>query len=248
MINVSSICKEYESQEGLPVKAVNGVSFEVSEGETLCLIGTSGSGKTTCLKMLNRLIEPTSGEIEINGENILEQDPIVLRRSLGYVIQKAGLMPHLTVAQNVGLLPRLMEWDSDERAKRVNELLSLVNLPPEQYRDRYPAELSGGQQQRVGVARALVLDPPIILMDEPFGALDPITREGLHDEFLRLKSEVGKTVVMVTHDLAEAFKLGDKIALMDKGQLVQLGSEDDFRESPENEFVRDFVRSHVESR
>lgn len=248
MIKVSNICKEYESQDGAPVKAVNGVSFEVLEGETLCLIGTSGSGKTTCLKMLNRLIEPTSGQIEINGENVLEQDPIELRRGLGYVIQKAGLLPHLTVAQNVGLLPRLMQWDNQEKAERVNELLNLVNLPPEDYRDRYPTELSGGQQQRVGVARALVLDPPIILMDEPFGALDPITREGLHDEFLRLKSEVGKTVVMVTHDLAEAFKLGDKIALMDQGELVQIGTEDDFRETPQTEFVKDFVKSHVETR
>lgn len=248
MISVSNICKDYESQDGLPVRAVNEVSFEVSEGETLCLIGTSGSGKTTCLKMLNRLIEPTSGEIEIDGENVLEQDPITLRRRLGYVIQKAGLMPHLTVAQNVGLLPRLMHQDPDKRKDRVDELLDLVNLPPGEYRDRYPTELSGGQQQRVGVARALVLDPPIILMDEPFGALDPITREGLHDEFLRLKSEVGKTVVMVTHDLFEAFKLGDKIALLDKGELVQLGTEEEFFDSPNSEFVEEFVRSHGESR
>lgn len=222
------------------------MSFEVSEGQTLCLIGTSGSGKTTCLKMINRLVEPTSGRIEINGEDALEADPIELRRGLGYVIQKAGLLPHLTVAQNVGLLPRILKWEPEQRKERVNELLDLVSLPPEKYRDRYPNELSGGQQQRVGVARALALDPPIILMDEPFGALDPITREGLHEEFLRLKQEVGKTVVMVTHDLAEAFKLGDQIALMDKGELVQFGSEDDFRERPENDFVRDFVRSHVE--
>ncbi|MFA5507247.1 MAG: ATP-binding cassette domain-containing protein [Vulcanimicrobiota bacterium] len=248
MISVQNITKVFNSQDGEPVKAVDNVSFEVSEGQTLCLIGTSGSGKTTCLKMINRLVEPTSGDIWINGTDVIHACPIELRRGLGYVIQKAGLLPHLTVAQNVGLLPRILHWENERKRARVDELLDLVSLSPDQYRDRYPRELSGGQQQRVGVARALVLDPPIILMDEPFGALDPITREGLHDEFLRLKEEVGKTVVMVTHDLAEAFKLGDCIALMDGGKLVQFGSEDDFRERPENDFVQDFVRSHVESR
>jgi len=172
-------------------------------------------------------------------------DPIRLRRRIGYVIQKAGLLPHLTVAQNIGLLCRLENWPKAKTEKRVRELLDLVNLEPDQYLRRYPVELSGGQQQRVGVARSLALDPSYILMDEPFGALDPITRDGLHEEFLRLKTEVKKTIVIVTHDLAEAFKLGDRIVLMSQGRLVQVGTEDDFRYRPENDFVEEFVSHHV---
>ncbi len=195
--------------------------------------------------MINRLLEPTSGVIEVGGKNVLEVNPIRLRRSIGYVIQKAGLLPHMTVAANVGLLCRLEKWSAKATNDRVRELLELVNMEPDEFMHRYPRELSGGQQQRVGVARALALDPATILMDEPFGALDPITREMLHDEFLRLKQEVKKTIVIVTHDLAEAFKLGDRIALMDQGQLVQVGTEDEFRHHPQSDFAEQFVQSHV---
>lgn len=244
MIRLDKVKKVFDSEAG-PVVAVNEVSLTVAEGETLCLIGTSGSGKTTCMKMINRLLEPTSGVIEVGGKNVLEVNPIRLRRSIGYVIQKAGLLPHMTVAANVGLLCRLEKWSAKATNDRVRELLELVNMEPDEFMHRYPRELSGGQQQRVGVARALALDPATILMDEPFGALDPITREMLHDEFLRLKQEVKKTIVIVTHDLAEAFKLGDRIALMDQGQLVQVGTEDEFRYHPQSDFAEQFVQSHV---
>ena len=247
MIEFKGVSKVFAGSDGRDVCAVDGVSMSVSDGETLCLIGTSGSGKTTCMKMVNRLIEPSAGTILVGQDDVLKLDPIVLRRRIGYVIQKAGLLPHLTVAQNIGLLCRLEKWPPSRMKKRVEELLELVNLPPEQYSHRYPSELSGGQQQRVGVARALALDPSYILMDEPFGALDPITRDGLHEEFLKLKDEVRKTIILVTHDLSEAFKLGDRIALLRAGKLVQLGREDDFRYRPSNEFVEDFVRSHVEA-
>lgn len=247
MIEFKGVSKVFPGSEGRDVCAVDGVSMSVADGETLCLIGTSGSGKTTCMKMVNRLIEPSAGTILVGQDDVLKLDPIALRRRIGYVIQKAGLLPHLTVAQNIGLLCRLEKWPPSRIKKRVNELLELVNLPPEQYRHRYPSELSGGQQQRVGVARALALDPSYILMDEPFGALDPITRDSLHEEFLKLKAEVRKTTILVTHDLSEAFKLGDRIALLKAGKLVQLGREDDFRYRPSSEFVEDFVRSHVEA-
>ena len=247
MIQLDQVTKVFTSSSHSGVKAVNEVSFTVGEAETLCIIGTSGSGKTTCMKMINRLLEPTSGDIQVGGESISSLDPIRLRRRIGYVIQKGGLLPHLTVAKNIGLLCKLEGWTSNRIQERVSELLDLVNMPAKDYAHRYPSELSGGQQQRVGVARALALDPRYILMDEPFGALDPITREGLHEEFLRLKQEVGKTIVMVTHDLQEAFKLGDRIALMDKGKLVQIGTESDFHQEPANQFVKDFVKNHESS-
>jgi osmoprotectant transport system ATP-binding protein len=247
MIEFQEVSKVFSGHEGREVVAVDRVSLRVREGETVCLIGTSGSGKTTCMKMVNRLIEPTSGAILVGGERVQDQNPIRLRRQIGYVIQKAGLLPHLTVARNIGLLCKLEGWSKDKIRSRVDLLLDLVNLPPDQYRSRFPLELSGGQQQRVGVARALALDPGYILMDEPFGALDPITRNGLHDEFLRLKEEVKKTTILVTHDLSEAFKLGDRIALLRAGKLVQIGTEDDFRYRPESEFVKDFVQNHVNS-
>lgn len=227
------------------VRAVDDLSLRVADGETLCLIGTSGSGKTTALKMVNRLIEPSSGRILVDGEEVQGTDVIRLRRRLGYVIQKGGLFPHRTVEDNVALLPRLEGWPAARVRARVAELLALVNLPVERFGGRYPGELSGGQQQRVGVARALALDPPHILMDEPFGALDPITRDGLQEEFLRLKREVRKTIVLVTHDLAEAFRLGDRVALMHEGRLVQAGGAEDFRRRPATAFVEDFVRSHL---
>jgi len=222
--------------------AVEEVSFEATSGESVCLIGTSGSGKTTTLKMINRLIEPTSGAIWVDGKNVLEQDVIALRRSLGYVVQKGGLFPHMTVGQNVGLPNKLQGWEKGRTAQRVRELLELVNLPADKYEKRYPSELSGGQQQRVGVARALALDPNYLLMDEPFGALDPITRTQIQDEFLRLVQEMGKTVVLVTHDMDEAFKLGQLIVVMDKGQMVQKGTPEEIRAQPATPFVRELLR------
>lgn len=244
MIELERVSKVFGTN-GSTVRAVDDVSLRVAEGETLCLIGTSGSGKTTAMKMINRLVEPTSGRILVDGQDILDLDVIRLRRRLGYVIQKGGLFPHQTVEENVGLLPRLEGWPAERVRARVAELLDLVNLPADRFAKRYPGELSGGQQQRVGVARALALDPPHILMDEPFGALDPITRDGLQEEFLRLKREVRKTIILVTHDLSEAFRLGDRVALMHEGRLVQLGAPEEFRRSPATRFVEEFVRSHV---
>ncbi|MEZ6186186.1 MAG: ATP-binding cassette domain-containing protein [Planctomycetota bacterium] len=247
MIELEAVRKVFPPRggQGDPVVAVDGVSFTVGAGETLCLIGTSGCGKTTTMKMINRLIEPTSGTIRVGGEDVTAQDVIRLRRRLGYVIQKGGLFPHMTLAENVGLLCQEEGWEAERTRARVDELLNLVNLPPDAFRGRYPREVSGGQRQRVGVARALALDPDYVLMDEPFGALDPITRSQIHDEFLDLKTRVKKTIVIVTHDMDEAFKLGDQVALMDHGRVVQLGTAEDFRERPANDFVRAFLQSHL---
>lgn len=242
IIQVKDLSKSYNGQP-----AVRKVSFDVGEGETLCLIGTSGCGKTTLLKMLNRLIEPTEGAVFIEGKNILEQDVIRLRRRIGYVMQRGGLFPHMTVAKNIGLIPRLEKWEPARIEALVNDLLTLVNLtPPDQFKHRYPLELSGGQQQRVSVARALAVSPPIILMDEPFGALDPVTRAQLQNEFIRLKRELKKTIIFVTHDLNEAFKLGDRIAIMDKGVIVQIGTPEEIKSKPASSFVETFLRSFSE--
>ena len=246
MIELENLRKVYRTPGGGEVVAVDDVSFSVSPGETLCLIGTSGCGKTTSLKLINRLIEPSAGTIRVGGEDIRDLDVIRLRRRMGYVVQKGGLFPHLTVAGNVGLLCELEGWTKERTRLRVEALLELVNLPPEQFADRYPRELSGGQRQRVGVARALALDPDYILMDEPFGALDPLTREQIHVEFESLKDKVEKTIVMVTHDMAEAFRLGDRVAIMDEGRIVQIGTEDDVRRRPANAFVAAFLRNHME--
>jgi osmoprotectant transport system ATP-binding protein len=230
------------------VVALEGLDLTVGTGETVCLIGTSGSGKTTALKMVNRLIEPTSGDIVIDGTSVADADLIALRRSIGYVIQRGGLFPHMTVAGNIGLLCRLEGWDREKVKERVWELLELVDLPPSEFAKRKPSELSGGQQQRVSIARSLAFDPDMVLMDEPFGALDPITRNELHGEFLELKSKVGKTMLLVTHDLSEAFKLGDRIALLHKGRLIQAGTEDDFRQRPASDFVEHFVGTQISKR
>jgi len=246
LIALEGVWKEFPAPRGSErpaQRAVDDVSFTVPAGETLCLIGTSGCGKTTTLKMINRLVEPSGGRILINGSDTAASDRIALRRGIGYVIQKIGLLPHRTVAENIALLPRLEGWDASRLRARTDELLDMVGLRG--YGGRYPAELSGGQQQRVGVARALALDPPILLMDEPFGALDPITRESLQDEFVRLKEVFKKTIVMVTHDLQEAFKLGDRVALMEQGRMVQIGAESDFRARPASPFVEDFLRAHL---
>ncbi len=227
------------------VMAVRELSLVVETGETVCLIGPSGCGKTTTMKLVNRLIEPTSGAVHVDGRDVREQDPIALRRGIGYVIQSGGLFPHMTVERNVGLLCEVEGWEPESVHRRVDQLLELVNLAPAEFRGRRPGELSGGQRQRVGVARALALDPSIVLMDEPFGALDPITRDQLHDEFTALKATVRKTIVLVTHDMREAFKLGDRIALMERGELVQIGTPAELRERPASPFVETFLRSHL---
>jgi osmoprotectant transport system ATP-binding protein len=241
VIELDAVSKTYRGRDGATVQAVDGVSLVVERGCTLCLIGTSGCGKTTTMKLINRLVEPTGGRVLVLGRDIREQDPITLRRSIGYVIQKGGLFPHMTVARNVGLLCELEGWDPERVRARVSELLALVNLPIDTFGARYPRELSGGQRQRVGVARALALDPPIILMDEPFGALDPISRTRIHEEFIELQRSVQKTIVIVTHDMGEAFKLADEVALMSEGKIVQRGTEADFRERPANAFVEEFL-------
>ena len=244
MIELIGVTKVFAGDGGDRV-AVDDLSLEIRDGETLSLIGRSGCGKTTTMKLINRLIEPTRGRILLDGVDVRHRDPIELRRGIGYVIQTGGLFPHMTVARNIGLLCELEHWDRERTRKRVDELLELVNLPPAEFRARYPRDLSGGQRQRVGVARALALDPPCILMDEPFGALDPITRDQLHTEFRQLEDRVDKTIVFVTHDMAEAFDLADRTALMDDGRIVQVGTEADFRARPASPFVEEFLQNHL---
>lgn len=226
------------------VKAVNGVSFEIPEGETLVLLGTSGSGKSTILRLINRLIELTSGRILVNGKDIRKTDPITLRRKMGYAIQHIGLFPHMTIGENIAVVPKLFGWAPGRIRDRAEELLSLTGLSPGDFIDRYPSQLSGGQRQRVGVARALAADPPVVLMDEPFGALDPITREQLQGEFLELESNLKKTIIFVTHDVFEAVRMGDRIALLNNGRLEQLAAPAELVENPANEFVDSFLGSH----
>jgi osmoprotectant transport system ATP-binding protein len=235
MIEVRKITKKFKLQ-----RAVDDISFKVYEGENFVLLGTSGCGKTTTLKMLNRLIEPTSGEIFINDKNILEENAESLRRGIGYVLQNTGLFPHYSVSENIAVVPNLFKWDKEKIKSRVVELMEKLHLSPEQYFFSYPGELSGGQQQRVGLARALAADPPILLMDEPFGALDPITRIHVRNDFKNLEEFKKKTIVLVTHDVQEAFELGDKICLMDKGKIVQVGTAIDLLFKPANEYVRKF--------
>ena len=238
-IRFRNVSKSYNGHDVL-----KDVSFSVGEGETFVLIGTSGSGKTTTLKMINRLIEPTKGDIEIGGREISSYDVTDLRRSIGYVVQSIGLFPHMSIVKNVSLVPDLLGWKREETDSRVDELLNMVGLEPAVFRERYPSELSGGQQQRIGVARALAADPPIILMDEPFGALDPITREGLQNELAALLKKIRKTVVFVTHDIFEAAILGDRIALMNSGRIVQTGGPKEIVENPGDDFVVDFLGKH----
>jgi osmoprotectant transport system ATP-binding protein len=221
---------------------VQDLSFEVLDGEICVLVGPSGCGKTTSMRMINRLIEPSSGEILIDGESNTAMSETKLRRRIGYAIQQIGLFPHRTIADNIATVPRLLEWQKDRTRQRVDELLDLVGLEPAQYRSRYPAELSGGQQQRVGVARALAADPPIMLMDEPFGAVDPITRTRLQDEFIRIQGEIKKTIVFVTHDIDEAIKMGDKIAILKEGGiLAQYDTPENILTNPASDFVSSFV-------
>jgi osmoprotectant transport system ATP-binding protein len=222
--------------------AVEDLSLVVPAGRICVLVGPSGCGKTTTLKMVNRLIEPTTGRILIDGRDIASQDVTELRRGIGYVIQQVGLFPHQTVAQNVATVPRLLGWDSDRQARRADELLALVGLEPSRYGDRYPSQLSGGERQRVGVARALAADPPVMLMDEPFGAVDPIVRERLQNEFLRLQEDLAKTILFVTHDIDEAIKMGDLVVVMQHGgRIAQLGAPADLLAAPASEYVARFV-------
>ena len=226
---------------GTQKPAVDDISFTIPEGEICVLIGSSGCGKTTVMRMINRLIPITSGSILIGGKSVLEMDVIELRRGIGYVIQQIGLFPHMTVRDNIATVPRLLGWTRKRMDERVDELLALVNLDPETFRGRYPRELSGGQAQRIGVARAMAADPPVMLMDEPFGAIDPINREVLQDEFLRIQERLKKTIVFVTHDIHEAIKMGQHIALLKDGELEQYGTPTDLLSKPRNEFVKSFV-------
>ena len=235
MIALQNISKQFGN-----TVAVSHVSFEVKEGETLVLLGTSGSGKTTTLRMINRLIEPTSGSILINNENIFSRPVESLRRNIGYVLQGYGLFPHYTVAENIAIVPNLLKWPKDKIQKRVEELLYKLQLPPDQYGNAYSETLSGGQKQRVGLARALAADPSILLMDEPFAALDALTKASVRMEFKELDELKKKTIILVTHDIHEAFELGDKIGLMDKGVLVQAGTPEELLFRPANNFVRNF--------
>jgi osmoprotectant transport system ATP-binding protein len=238
-IAFKAITKRYVNA---PAPAVDAVTFDVLEGSTCMLVGTSGSGKTTLLRMVNRLIEPTSGQILIDGKNVLDENPIFLRRRIGYVIQQVGLFPHMTIGENVQVTADIAGgWTKQRLTNRVDELLELVGLPPAEYRKRFPRQLSGGQQQRVGLARALMTDPAILLMDEPFGALDAITRARMQDELLRVQRDVHKTIVFVSHDIEEAFKLGNQIAVLDQGKLVQIGSSIDLLARPANAFVSKLV-------
>jgi osmoprotectant transport system ATP-binding protein len=236
MIELTNVTKVY----GDSTEAVSGVGLDVAQGETATLVGPSGCGKTTLLTMINRLTELTDGEIVIDGTPISEHDKIELRRNIGYVIQEIGLFDHMTVGDNISLVPDLRGWDEQRKEERINELLELVQLPTDT-KNRYPESLSGGQQQRVGVARALAAKPDIMLMDEPFGALDPITRAELQDEFLEIQAGLDVTIVFVTHDINEALKMGDKVAVLNEGELVQYDSPRDLLGNPANEFVEDFV-------
>lgn len=240
MITFQNVSKIYENG----FKAVSDVSFEIKKGEFLVLIGPSGSGKSTTMKMINRIIPHSTGKILFNGKDITSLNPSELRRSIGYVIQQIGLFPHYTIGENVAIVPELKKWDKDKIAKKVDVLLDMVGLDPEVYRDRYPKQLSGGQQQRVGVARALASDPDVILMDEPFGALDPITRDQLQKELLTLQKKLQKTIVFVTHDMDEALQLGDRIAIMKDGELVQCDRPETILQNPENDFVEEFIGRH----
>ncbi len=226
--------------------AVREVSLEVAEGETLVLLGSSGSGKTTILKMINRLIEPTSGSIKIKGEDVLDRVPVEVRRSMGYAIQGIGLFPHMSVGENVSVVLRLKGVPKGKRQERMREVLDLVGLDPDVFAPRYPDELSGGQQQRAGVARALAADPAILLMDEPFGALDAVTRDALQQEFLKLKGKLHKTTVFVTHDIFEAFILADRIAVLHEGRLEQIGTSEEIISSPATDFVKNLLLGPLE--
>ncbi len=240
MIKLDNVTKAFETEAGVTM-AADRVSFEVADGEICVLLGPSGCGKTTTLKMVNRLIEPTSGKIYINGKDTVQFDQVELRRTMGYVIQQIGLFPNMTVEENICVVPKLLGWDMNKAKARAAELLAVINLEPALYLKRFPKELSGGQQQRVGVARALAADPPVLLMDEPFGAIDPINREVIQDEFLKIHRRLKKTVMFVSHDIDEAVKMADKVAIFRAGKLEQFDSPDNLLAHPINDFIANFV-------
>lgn len=237
MIELKKVSKSFDGK----TRVIDNLNLKINKGEIVVLIGESGCGKTTTMKMLNLLVKPTKGEIIINGENIVNSDIIELRRNIGYVIQKVGLFPHMTVGENIELVPKLKNWKKEDRKQKAMELLDLVDLDSEDYYSRYPSELSGGQQQRIGIARALAADPEIVLMDEPFSALDPLTREMLQDELLKIQSEVSKTIVFVTHDMDEALKIADKIAVMKDGKIIQYDRPEEILKNPKNEYIEFFI-------
>lgn len=241
MITFKNVSKSYGRQVVL-----DDLSFEIKQGQFVVLIGPSGCGKTTTLKMINRLIEPNSGEIYINGVNIMRQNPVELRRSIGYVIQQIGLFPNMTVEQNIAVVPKLLKYPKERWKPIVRELLELVNMPYEENAHKYPSELSGGQQQRIGVLRALAASPPIVLMDEPFGALDPITRDCLQEEVKKIQKKLKKTIVFVTHDMEEALKLADTIVFMNEGKIVQMASPEEMLRNPADNIVREFMGRHMQ--
>lgn len=240
MIKLENLTKVFESQ-GQATTAADNISMEVPEGEICVLLGPSGCGKTTTLKMINRIIPVTSGRVLINGEDTTGLDTITLRRNIGYVIQQIGLFPNMTIEENISVVPKLLGWNKKRYLARAEELLDMVALEPKAYMKRYPKELSGGQQQRVGVIRALAADPPLMLMDEPFGAIDPINREIIQDEFLRMQQTLKKTILFVSHDIDEAVKMADKIAIFNTGKLIQFDTPDNILAHPKNKFVEDFV-------
>ncbi len=239
-IAYQGVTKKFNNSE---VNSVDHVSATIAEGEFITILGSSGCGKTTLLKMTNRLYEPTEGKIILFGEDISTVDPIVVRRRMGYVIQQVGLFPHMTIEDNIAAIPKLSKWDKERINNRVTELLELIDLDPATYRKRYPSQLSGGQQQRVGLARALVTDPKIMLMDEPFGAIDAITRLNLQNELKKIHDEMKKTFLLVTHDINEAFKLGDRVMIMNAGRLLQFDTPRNIVQNPADEFVDTLIRS-----
>lgn len=236
MIEFKNVSKIYRGNQ----VACKNINLDINDGEFICFIGTSGSGKTTCMRMINRMIEPSEGEIVINSKNIKDYNPVELRRSIGYVIQQIGLMPHMTIYENIILVPRLLNWAEDKLRPIAENLIKRVDLPVE-YLEKYPSELSGGQQQRIGVIRALAADQDIILMDEPFGALDPITRNSLQHLIKKLQQELGKTVIFVTHDMDEALTLADRIAIMDKGELIQYDTPENILKNPATNYVKELL-------
>jgi osmoprotectant transport system ATP-binding protein len=238
-VEFREVMKRYPGA-GRPI--LDGISFRVESGETLVLLGSSGSGKTTTLRMINRLVEPDEGEVDVEERPVGSWDPIRLRRRTGYVIQDVGLLPHMNVLENVELVPRLEGWSESRRTERARALLTLVGLAPDEFGRKRPSELSGGERQRVGVARALAIDPPLLLMDEPFGALDPINRRRLQDEFREMKARLGKTIVFVTHDVPEALKLGDRIGVMHEGKLLQIGTPAGILAEPASDFVAELTK------
>ncbi|QYX52700.1 ABC transporter ATP-binding protein [Pseudomonas sp. S07E 245] len=240
MIELKNLSKTFHAN-GKDVKAVDSVNLTVNEGEICVFLGPSGCGKSTTLKMINRLITPTSGQVFIKGEDTTGLDEVSLRRSIGYVIQQIGLFPNMTIEENITVVPRLLGWDKQRCHDRARELMSMIKLEPKQYLQRYPRELSGGQQQRIGVIRALAADAPVLLMDEPFGAVDPINREMIQNEFFEMQRALNKTVIMVSHDIDEAIKLGDKIAIFRAGKLLQLDHPDTLLAHPVDDFVSNFV-------